>query len=140
MLLILRERASVPTGLPARLLQVWNEKIATLESLAEEKQLKNLKPADIFFELTETCLSGDAMSKGTSSTPYSPTDSHASHLLMYCYCHDDTALRGALEKHLSALRHDRSIVGWHDRKIVAGGAWETEIDKRLDAAEIFCCW
>ena len=56
LLLILKERAAAPTGLPICLLDEWNKKIDNLESLAEEKQLEGLKPADIFCRLAE--LSG----------------------------------------------------------------------------------
>lgn len=136
--LIIQERNAAPTGLPARLLQEWNDKIAKLESLAEEKQLKNLKPADIFFELFDTNSPGTEASPktSTSSATMNSQPPHSARLLMYCYCHEDKALRDGLEKHLSAMRHDGLIAEWHDRKILAGAEWEKEIDKRLDTAAI----
>lgn len=56
--------------------------------------------------------------------------------LFYSYTHKDESLRDELEKHLSVLKHQGLISGWHDRKIGAGKEWEGEIDKHLNSARI----
>ncbi len=39
-------------------------------------------------------------------------------------------------KHLSILRRKGLIDDWHDRRIVSGGLWSTEIDTHLQAARV----
>jgi TIR domain len=56
--------------------------------------------------------------------------------LVYCYAHEDKALRDELDKHLSILKRLYQIVSWHDRKISPGMEWEKEIDVQLNAANI----
>jgi hypothetical protein len=56
--------------------------------------------------------------------------------LFFSYAHEDEGLRVELEKHLSLLKHQGLIDGWHDRRIVAGGDWASEIDKNLDASRV----
>jgi len=43
--------------------------------------------------------------------------------LFYSYSHKDEALRDELETHLSGLKRQGLIEGWHDRKIAAGADW-----------------
>jgi hypothetical protein len=45
-------------------------------------------------------------------------------------------MRDALREHLAPLVRDGLITDWHDRKIVAGDAWEAEIDEQISAADI----
>ena len=52
------------------------------------------------------------------------------------YSHKDEALREELEKQLSLLKWQRLITAWYDRRIGAGQEWESEIDRRLDSAQI----
>jgi hypothetical protein len=52
------------------------------------------------------------------------------------YSHKDEKLRNQLEQHLSLLKHQGLITGWHDRKIGAGTEWEGQIDQHLNAAHI----
>lgn len=56
--------------------------------------------------------------------------------LFYSYAHEDEKLRAELEKHLSLLKRQGYISGWHDRAINAGQAWEHEIDSHLNSARI----
>src|SRR5262245_26238664 len=56
--------------------------------------------------------------------------------VFYSYSHSDEKLRDQLEKHLSILRRQGFIEGWHDRKIDAGENWNNEIGEHLNTAEI----
>src|SRR5689334_14575040 len=52
------------------------------------------------------------------------------------YSHKDEALRATLDAHLASLVSQGVLELWHDRVIEAGVVWETEIQERLEAAEI----
>ncbi len=52
------------------------------------------------------------------------------------YSHQDQALRGELEKHLSNLKRQNVITSWYDGNIIPGTEWEPEIMKRLKRAQI----
>jgi len=56
--------------------------------------------------------------------------------VFYSYSHKDEELRDELEKHLSILKRQGVITGWHDRRIGAGREWEAEIDTHLNTAHI----
>jgi len=56
--------------------------------------------------------------------------------LFYCYSHEDEELRDELEKHLSILKRQGVIAGWHDRKIGAGKEWKGQIDAHLNSAAV----
>jgi len=56
--------------------------------------------------------------------------------LFYSYSHKDETLRDQLEEHLSLLKRQGYIVGWHDRRIGAGEEWRGQIDKNLEEAQI----
>jgi len=56
--------------------------------------------------------------------------------IFYSYSHKDEDLRNELEKHLSVLKRNGVIAGWHDRKIVPGAEWGGEIDKHLEMSNI----
>ncbi len=56
--------------------------------------------------------------------------------LFYSYAHEDETLRDALEKHLSMLKREGVITGWHDREITAGREWENQISEHLESAQI----
>ena len=56
--------------------------------------------------------------------------------LFYSYSHKDENLRDQLARHLSALKREKLISGWHDREITAGTKWKGEIDDHLKAASI----
>jgi len=52
------------------------------------------------------------------------------------YAHEDELLRQQLEIHLSLLRRQGLIAEWHDRKIIAGGEWASDIDEHLESAAL----
>ncbi|MDF5707062.1 MAG: toll/interleukin-1 receptor domain-containing protein [Nostoc sp. S4] len=56
--------------------------------------------------------------------------------VFYSYAHEDEKLRDKLEKHLTLLKREGVITGWHDRKIGAGKEWQNEIDTHLDSSHI----
>src|SRR3954447_7241910 len=67
----------------------------------------------------------------------SPPDRPAAPIsLFYSYSHKDEALRDELETHLSLLRRQGVISGWHDRRIAAGTEWAGQIDRHLEAADV----
>ena len=56
--------------------------------------------------------------------------------VFYSYAHEDEALRAELEKHLSLLRRQGVISGWHDRHIAPGTDWAYAIDEHLERASV----
>jgi tetratricopeptide (TPR) repeat protein len=56
--------------------------------------------------------------------------------VFYSYSHKDEELRDQLENHLSMLKREGVIKGWHDRRISAGQEWEGQIDSHLNSADI----
>src|SRR6202045_1561130 len=56
--------------------------------------------------------------------------------VFYSYAHEDEALRAELEKHLSLLRRQGVISGWHDRHIAPGADWAQAIDEHLESAVV----
>lgn len=56
--------------------------------------------------------------------------------LFYAYSHKDETLRDKLETHLSILKRNGIISGWHDRRISAGMGWTGEIDDHLNRVDI----
>ena len=66
----------------------------------------------------------------SAKRPQSPVE------VFYSYSHKDEVLRDELEKHLSILRRQSVITGWHDRKITAGTEWKGQIDEHLNAAKV----
>src|SRR5438128_5859961 len=56
--------------------------------------------------------------------------------IFYSYSHRDERLRKQLEDHLSGLQRRGLIASWHDRDIDAGTEWKTQIDTRLQNAQI----
>jgi len=56
--------------------------------------------------------------------------------VFYAYSHKDEALRDQLEKHLSLLRRMSVIKGWHERRVLPGGAWGHEIDEHVETADL----
>lgn len=56
--------------------------------------------------------------------------------VFFSYSHEDELYRDQLEAHLAALKHEGKIDSWHDRRIMAGGALDAEIDQQINAADI----
>lgn len=56
--------------------------------------------------------------------------------LFYSYSHKNEALRDELETHLSLLKRQGVIRGWHDRRITAGTEWEGQLDQHFDAVKV----
>ena len=56
--------------------------------------------------------------------------------LFYSYAHEDENLRKKFEKHLSSLKRQNFIETWHDRMIMAGTNWASDIDDHLKTADI----
>ena len=56
--------------------------------------------------------------------------------VFFSYSHVDQDLRDRLEIHLSILKSQGVISSWHDRKIIPGVEWASEIDTHLDTAQI----
>ena len=56
--------------------------------------------------------------------------------IFYSYAHKDEKYREQLEKHLSILKREGVIRGWHDRQIGAGTEWQNAIDDRMESARI----
>lgn len=56
--------------------------------------------------------------------------------LFYSYSHKDETLRDALETHLAILKRQELLEDWHDRKILPGRDWESEIDAHIDEADV----
>src|SRR5271157_3611953 len=93
---------------------------------------------------TATVPNGDpgniASAAGTSSGTSSPTSATAKITgpirLFYSYSHKDEELRKELEDHLSLLRRQGVISGWHDRMIGVGEEWKGQLDKNLEESQI----
>ncbi len=56
--------------------------------------------------------------------------------IFLCYAHEDELLRNELARHLGALKRQGFFDVWHDREIIAGTEWESEIDKHLNIAQV----
>ena len=56
--------------------------------------------------------------------------------LFYSYAHEDEPLRDELQRHLKILQLRGLIAPWHDRAILPGAAWDTEIHTELQRAEL----
>ena len=64
-----------------------------------------------------------------------PTPAHPLEIF-FSYSHRDEKMRSRLEAHLSSLKRERLISGWHDRKIKPGTEWKGQIDAHLDSSQI----
>src|SRR5439155_8089951 len=56
--------------------------------------------------------------------------------IFFSYSHEDEALRDRLDVHLSMMKHEGLIEGWHDRRITAGDDFGANISGELEAADI----
>ncbi|HEV2765395.1 MAG TPA: COR domain-containing protein, partial [Pyrinomonadaceae bacterium] len=57
-------------------------------------------------------------------------------LVFFSYSHKDEALRDELETHLKLLQRQGVVAAWHDRKLLAGDRWDSEIDVHLERARL----
>ena len=56
--------------------------------------------------------------------------------LFFSYSHKDESLRDELEVHLAMLKNVGAIDVWHDRKILAGDAFDSAIDAQMESADV----
>src|SRR5215510_4817146 len=76
-------------------------------------------------------------SQDTAKTVEAPLRlSRSSIRLFISYAHRDEDLRQELDNHLSNLRRQQIISGWHDRRIAPGQEWAEQIDNALNEAQI----
>ncbi|MGA7498026.1 MAG: toll/interleukin-1 receptor domain-containing protein [Isosphaeraceae bacterium] len=86
--------------------------------------------------LSPTGPSGTPSLASTELPDAQPTAPRPAIRLFYSYSHKDEELRKELEEHLSLLRRQGVISGWHDRMIGAGEEWKGQLDKNLEEAQI----
>ena len=63
-------------------------------------------------------------------------DSNSTIEVFFSYASEDEKLRNQLEKHLSILKRQEVITGWHHRKITAGKESENDINIHLNTAQV----
>lgn len=56
--------------------------------------------------------------------------------VFFSYAHEDERLKNKLADQLAILQRLGVITKWHDRMISAGTDWRTEIERRLNSAQI----
>jgi replicative DNA helicase len=56
--------------------------------------------------------------------------------IFYSYSHKDEQFREALETHLAILKRQDIAIDWHDRKIIPGQEWASEIDAHLNESDV----
>ena len=56
--------------------------------------------------------------------------------IFFSYAYKDEEYRDALELHLSLLKRQGVVEGWHARKILAGADFAEEIDEHLEDASL----
>jgi hypothetical protein len=56
--------------------------------------------------------------------------------IFYAYAKEDEGLQKELEKHLSLLKREGVITGWHFRMIRGGKEWQGEIDSHINKAKM----
>lgn len=59
--------------------------------------------------------------------------------VFFSYSHVDENLRDQLDIHLAALKRQRIIETWHDRRITAGTNLGSSIDQNLERADVILC-
>lgn len=67
--------------------------------------------------------------------PLSPETSNAIRIF-FSYAHEDEPLRDELAKHLSLMKRRGLIEEWHDRQIVAGEVWASQVDEYLNTSHV----
>jgi hypothetical protein len=56
--------------------------------------------------------------------------------IFFSYAHKDERFKERLVKQLSFLKRNKKVIGWHDRLIFPGSAWEKEINDNIDGAQV----
>src|SRR5437868_10079139 len=56
--------------------------------------------------------------------------------IYYASAPEDRLLRERLEKHITLLKYLGFVSTWHQRELLAGSDWASEIDARLETAHI----
>jgi hypothetical protein len=56
--------------------------------------------------------------------------------VFYSYAHKDEEFKDELETHLSQMKREGLITGWHDRRIGAGMKWANSINEHLESAGV----
>ena len=110
-----------------------------LESLAGEETPKLITAPGV--DARTMFLVGNSSRPAQSTPKESPGKSVTSKVtgpieVFFSYAHKDNRLRDQLEIHLSNLKRQNIITGWHDRKIAAGTEWKGQIDSHLESAQI----
>ena len=86
-------------------------------------------------ELTPTIRKKTDLNSNISNSSFA-LDSNSTIEVFFSYASEDEKLRNQLEKHLSILKRQGVITGWHHRKITAGKEWKNDIDIHLNAAQV----
>lgn len=71
-----------------------------------------------------------------TTVPTQADERAANLVVVFSYSHKDEALRDQLEVHLSVLRRLDLIKTWHDRRLVPGQEWDSEIKEHLYSADL----
>lgn len=56
--------------------------------------------------------------------------------IFYSYSRKDEPLRDELSAHLAAMRRSELIDDWHDRRILPGDEWNTDIEEHLESSHL----
>ena len=56
--------------------------------------------------------------------------------VFFSYCHVDEALRDRLEVALHAMKRQKLITTWHDRRIIAGEDFDRDVRVELERADV----
>lgn len=63
-------------------------------------------------------------------------DTSPSLIVVFSYSHKDEPLRDELDAHLAILRRLAIVKTWHDRKLVPGRKWDSQIKEMIYSADI----
>lgn len=111
--------------------QIWSRQkelhsLSSSSTIAPQSELLNKTPDMQRFAHDVPIVKNKLMS----------VQNHQAIEVFYSYAHEDEKLRNDLEKHLSSLKREGVIIGWHDREIGAGKEWHNVIDTHLNTSHI----
>ena len=70
-------------------------------------------------------------------TDRAPDDAETRSASVFCaYAREDERFKDELRVHLKMLERQEKITLWHDREIIAGAEWESEIDEKIETADL----